>query len=485
MSELPTTAPERKSQGNRLTGTLGVFGVVLLVVAAAAPLTAIGGALPVMLAIGNGVATPMTYVVSALVLLLFSVGYSAMSRYVVDAGAFYAYVTAGLGHRMGTGAAGLALLGYTAIQLAIYALAARTFGGLIVRWGGPDIPWWVWAAVLVAVVALLGYRSIDLGTRVLGVLLLLEVAVVLVLSIAILIRIGWTGIRFDSFAPQNFFDGSPGIAIMFAIASFVGFEATAIYGEEARNPRRTVPVATYTAIVAIAVFYAFASWTIVLANGNEAVVGAAQENTSGLVFDTAGRYLGSAASEMVSVLLLTSLFAALLAFHNAIARYLYSLGRKGILPARLSHTHHRHGSPYLGSAVQTVSALVALAVFALGGADPILQIFSWMSGVSTVCILILMILVSSSVIVFFRKSGKDDRRWHTMIAPVLGTIGLLGILTLVLSNFTTLIGGSGSIATILLGSVVVVFVGGVGVYRSTPVPDDAPLSPRRTPTDIE
>lgn len=468
MSESPTTAPERQHEAHRLRGTLGVFGVVLLVVAAAAPLTAIGGALPVMLAIGNGVATPMTYVVSAAVLLLFSVGYSAMSRYVVDAGAFYAYVTAGLGRRVGTGGAGLALLGYTAIQIAIYALAATTMGNLVVSWGGPSLPWWVWAAVLVAVVALLGYRSIDLGTKVLGVLLLLEVAVVLILSIAILVQIGWSEVRFDSFAPQNFFDGSPGIAIMFAIASFVGFEATAIYGEEARNPKRTVPVATYTAIVLIAVFYAFASWTIVLANGNTAAADAARENTSGLVFDTAGRFLGSAASEMVSVLLLTSLFAALLAFHNAIARYLYSLGRKNILPAQLSRTHSRHGSPHFGSAIQTLSALAVLAAFAIGGADPILQIFSWMSGLSTVCILVLMILVSVSVIVFFRKCKEDNRPWHTLFAPILGTLGLLGILALVLSNFTTLIGGSESIAAILLGAVLVVFVGGVCVYRSGP-----------------
>ena len=137
-----------------------------------------------MLAIGNGVATPMTYVVTAVVLLLFSVGYSAMSRYVVDAGAFYAYVTAGLGRRIGTGGAGLALLGYTAIQIAIYALAATTLGDLVVGWGGPALPWWVWATVLVAVVALLGYRSIDLGAKVPGVLLVLE-AVLVVLEVVL------------------------------------------------------------------------------------------------------------------------------------------------------------------------------------------------------------------------------------------------------------------------------------------------------------
>lgn len=455
----------------RLRGHIGVVGVVLLVVASAAPLTAIGGALPVMLAIGNGVATPMTYVVSALVLVIFSVGYAAMSRHVVDAGAFFAYVTEGMGRRVGAGGAGLALLGYTAIQTAIYGLAATTMGRLVVRFGGPDLPWWVWAGVLLTIVAVLGYRSIDVGAKFLGVLLVLEVAVVLVLSIAILARLGVSHLDFESFRPSAFFEGSPGIAIMFAIACFIGFEATAIYGEEARNPRRTVPIATYTAVILIGVFYAFTSWTIVLGNGGAAVVDAARENSATLTFDTAERNLGTAFTDVMNVLLVTSLLAALLAFHNAIARYLFALGRQGLLPSRLAETHPRLGSPRTGSLAQTASAIVILTVFAAFRADPILQIFSWLSGVATVSLLMLMVLVSVSVIAFFRRRTVDTRIWHTKIAPVLGTIGLLGITVLVLANFTTLIGGSTGIAAILLALIVAAFVvGALGCRPAKPAP---------------
>ena len=218
MSELsrlvaPTAAPSPDKAGGRgLRGSIGVVGIVFLVVAAAAPLTAIGGALPVMLAIGNGAGNPMAYVVAAAVLLLFSVGYAAMSRHVVDAGAFYAYVSKGLGTPVGVGAAGLALLTYTAIQAAIYGLAGATAQGLVVQYGGPDLPWWLWALGLMAVVGVLGYRNIDVGTRVLGVLLTLEIGVIAVVAVAVLAQGGADGIDVRSFTPSAFFPARPGSA---------------------------------------------------------------------------------------------------------------------------------------------------------------------------------------------------------------------------------------------------------------------------------
>jgi amino acid transporter len=475
MSELsPPRAPrteadvaEDRSAGSGLRGSIGVIGIVFLVVAAAAPLTAIGGALPVMLAIGNGPGNPLAYVVAAVVLLLFSVGYAAMSRHVVDAGAFYAYVSKGLGAPVGVGSAGLALLTYTAIQAGLYGLAGATAQGLVVQYGGPDLPWWVWAFVLMAVVALLGYRNIDVGTKVLGVLLTLEIAVIAVVAVAVLVQGGADGIEFSSFTPSAFFSGAPGISIMFAIASFIGFEATAIYGEEARNPRRTVPLATYVAVIAIGAFYALSSWAIVLAFGSDEVVAAAQADTAGLVFAAGARYVTPGLADVMVILLLTSLFAALLAFHNAVSRYLFALGRERRAPAALGRTHPRHGSPHVGSLTQTGSAAVIVAVFALAGSDPVLQLFTWMSGLATVSILVLMVLTSLAVLAFFARTGVDRRVWHTKIAPVLGTLGLVGVTALVLSNFTTLISGDATLATVLLVVIAAAFAAGVGVAVAT------------------
>ncbi|NDZ93016.1 APC family permease [Streptomyces sp. SID6673] len=461
MLENPTvTSPVTGESGSRsLKGSIGVAGIVFLVIAAAAPLTAVAGSLPVMIAIGNGAGAPMAYIVAALVLLVFSVGYAAMSSSVTDTGAFYAYVTKGLGRPTGLGAAGLALLAYTTIQAAIYGLAASTLKDVVIRFGGPDLPWWLWAFVLMAIVAVLGYRSIDLGAKVLGVLLIAEIALIVALSVAVLAKGGAHGVDFVSFTPSAFFSGSPGIALMFAIGSFVGFEATAIYGEEARNPKRTVPIATYVAVITIGVLYAVASWAVVLAFGSDDVQAAAQGNTADLTFIAASQFLGSVTSDIMMVMLVTSLFAALLAFHNAIARYTFALSRNGFAPRRLTNVHPRHGSPHEGSALQTATAFVLVGAFAVAGADPVLQLFTWMAGVAIVAILVLMVLTSIAIIAYFRRSKVDNRLWHTKIAPVLGTLGLLGITALVIANFTTLIGGSQVLAVVFLIVIAATFVG--------------------------
>ncbi|MGV9541473.1 APC family permease [Nocardia beijingensis] len=443
-----------------LRGSVGVTGIVFLVVAAAAPLTVIGGALPVMIALGNGAGSPTAFLVAAAVLLIFSVGYAAMSRHMVDAGAFYAYVRTGIGASWGLGAAGLALLAYTAIQAAIYGLAASAVRSLVVDYGGPRLPWYVYALGLIVLVAVLGYRNIELGAKVLGVLLVVEIGIILVLSAAVFLRGGAHGIDAVSFTPSAFLGGSPGIALMFAIASFVGFEATAIYGEEARDPKRTVPLSTYAAVLVIGVVYAIASWAMVLAFGSDEVAVAAGEDPSGLAFTAAGKFLGPFAVEVMRIMLITSLFAALLAFHNAISRYLYVLARDGHGPRALGRTHLRHGSPHRGSITQTASAVLVVGAFAAAGADPVLQLFTWLSGLATVAILLLMLLTSIAVIAFFARTRLDRRIWHTRIAPALGALGLLAVAATVVANFATLVGSTRA-AEVLLVLVVAVLVLGV------------------------
>ena len=54
-----------------------------------------------------------------------------------------------------------------------------------------------------------------------------------------------------------------GVTLMLAFGSYVGFEATALYGEEAKNPRRAVPRATYIALAVITVFYLVTTWAAI------------------------------------------------------------------------------------------------------------------------------------------------------------------------------------------------------------------------------
>src|SRR6185312_1284090 len=154
---------------------------------------------------------------------------------------------------------------------------------------------------------------------------------------------------------------------------------TAIFGEEARDRGRTIPRATYIAVVLIALFYAFTTWTIVLYYGPDRIQEQAEQHTATL-------YL---AGHIMEGLLVASLFACALSFHNTLNRYLFAAGREGLLWRGLGRTHPRHHSPLYAGIVQTAIVMGAVGLFALGGADPYAVVFAWMGAFSSLGILIL------------------------------------------------------------------------------------------------
>ncbi|MGW8066033.1 APC family permease [Streptomyces ziwulingensis] len=450
---------------------LGVLGILFFVLSGQAPLTGIAGAAPISVATGNGAGTPAAYVLAGAVILLFSVGFVAMGRHVVNAGAFYTYVGTGLGRTAGAGSAAVALFSYCVIQGAMYGLYGATMSPLIADHAGLDLPWWAWALITMAVVQALAVTGIEVGAKVLAVLVLAEFSILLVFGLVTLFKGGGPeglGVS-DSFSPSAVMAGAPGIAVMFAVASMFGFEATAIYGEEARDPKKTVPRATYLAVVVVTCFFALTSWMLISAWGASEAPGAAgaaleSGDSSGFVFAPIAAEFGGWVNEVLPILLATSLFAGILTFHNSANRYLFSLGRDRLLPTGLCRLN-RHRAPWVAGCAQTVIALALVVPFALGGRDPVVSLFSWFSGLAVLAMMLLYLLTSVSVIVFFRREGVDSRPWNTVIAPVLGALGLAGAVWLILANFTTLIGGDMGTAVWLVGTVPVVMLLGVGADR--------------------
>lgn len=425
----------------RLRGTLGPTAIVFMVIAAAAPLTVIAAS-PIGIALTNGGGVPANYLIAGLILLLFAVGFNTMAHHIKDAGAFYSFIGAGLGRVAGGGAAFLALFTYLAIQTAIFAFLGFSFGALLDTLGAPGTPWWLWTALAIVLVAVLGYRNIDLSAKVLGVLLVLEVLVIVILGIAVLVRGGSTdeGLSVTSFTPAVILSGPVGLGVMMAFGGYTGFESTAIFRDEARDPQRTIPRATYAAVIAIGAFYTLATWALVVAWGTGGVQGIAIEHTGDMLQLTATNYVGSWLADAISVLLVTSLLACVISFQNVVSRYLHSLGRTGLLPASLASTHPRHGSPARASVVVTVISAAMLVVWIASGWDPLLQVFTWISSTGSLGIILLFVLASASVIAFFARTRLDRRPWNTVVAPVLSLLGLGAVLVLAIANFPTLTG---------------------------------------------
>jgi amino acid transporter len=441
------------SEGNTGTtlqkGRLGTIGIVFFVVAAAAPLVGMTGAVPVAIVLGNGAAAPGAYLAVGITLLLFSVGYAAMSQRVTNAGAFFAYIGRGLGRHAGIASAFVSILAYVAVQLAVYGFFGAVMAGQV-----GVLPWWAWTLISWALVTVLSLLRVDIGARVLGVLMLLELTALVVTSVVILANGGPEGVDiWASFNPAAIIAGglagSAGIAFAFAFASFIGFEATAIYGEESRNPKKVVPRATYLAVIVITVLFALTAFAMVTGMGASRVVERTAElSTIGAVplaapaevlFSLATQYVGPWMATVMSILVLSSLFAGLLAFQNAASRYLFAMGRGGVLPARLGTVNGR-GAPAAASVVTSVITGIIIVAFAVFRLDPVLNLFYWFSGLSVVAIVLIEILVCIAIMVYFRRNRGEENVFQTSIAPILATVGLVLGEYLLMSRFGLLAG---------------------------------------------
>jgi amino acid transporter len=428
---------------------VGVFGIVFFVLAAAAPLAAVAGAAPVIFGTAHSTGGPGVFVLSGSVLLLFSVGYAAMSRFISGPGGFAVYVARAFGRRAGISASFVAVLAYNAIGLAQYGLLGYLAHPLFHDKLGITLPWWAWAFAFMAVVAFLGYRNIDLSAKVLGVLMVGEVATILLMNVFVTAKGGKSGLTLTGFSLSHVFGGAAGITILFAFASYVGFEATTIYGEEARDRLRTIPKATYVAVLFIGLFYTFTYFALQVGYGDNHVVSAASANPATFLFDLNTRFVGHVTTDIMNWLVMTSVFACILSFHNTITRYLFALGRDGVLHEKLGSSHETHLSPHVASVIQSIIGFLVVGAFVVLNGDPYAQLYSWFVGLGTVGVLTLCTAASVAVIGFLRSGGRDTRLWHSLIAPVLATVGLGTTVYLSIRNFSTLTGATSELPKLL------------------------------------
>jgi amino acid transporter len=249
--------------------------------------------------------------------------------------------------------------------------------------------------------------------------------------------------------------GSAAIGVFFAFWSWVGFETTAVYGEESRNPKHIVPRATLLAVVGLGLFYTFVSWMMIAGNGKKVSIEKANTDSIGLWTDLAKDKLGGDfVGDIYLFLIVMGSFACGLAFHTAASRYLYAIGRE--VPATkntLGATHGTHGTPHIASIVQSVITVVLTVLFyflTTNGDDVTKGAYIYQYGLlailGTMAILIVQAITSLAVIWYFHvKKAKPGNILTTGIIPALGGIGMLYVVWLLIDNIK-FAGGAASAA---------------------------------------
>jgi amino acid transporter len=455
---------------------VGLVGVIFMAVATAAPITAMSGNVPVAVGYGNGTGAPAGYIFATVVLTIFSVGYVAMARHITAAGAFYGFISHGLGRVVGMGSGFLAVLAYSVFEASIVGIFAYFANSTFDAQLGIDVPWQVFAAVMLALNAALAFFDINVAAKILAVVLVTEIAVLAIMAVAVLVQGGGPdGVPLSPINPVNAFGsnglaaGAVGFGLFMAFWSWVGFESTAMYGEESKNPKRIVPLATLLCVTGIGAFYVFVSWMAIAGTGlSQSIKIAGGSDPLQLFVGPTQTFVGGWAVDLFRWLLMTGSFACGFAFHNCAARYLYAFGREGFLWRGLGRTHRVHGSPHVASFVQSVVAAIIVLAFAGFGEDPYLSLYVLMAILGTAAILIVQTLCSFAVIGYFHVRGQHPETrnaFRTLLAPLVGGIGMAVVVVLLYANRKAAAGAAAEtlLFDLIFPIVIVTFLAGVAL----------------------
>ncbi|HEX6871649.1 MAG TPA: APC family permease [Micromonosporaceae bacterium] len=431
--------------------SLGGGALFFFSVGASAPMTVVAGGMVATYASTGVVGVPAAFPVLTAALTLFSVGYVAMARHVPHAGPFYAHVARGLGPGRGLAAAPLALLAYNAIQICLYGLLGVVVAGLL---GGV---WWHWALAAWVAVALLGVLHVAVNARLLALLLVCEIAVVLLFDAAAFAHPAGGSVSVTPLLPASLAENGVGGVFALSVAAFVGFESALAYGEEARS-HTAVARATFGSLLFIGLLYAASSWAMAVAVGPDRVVEVARDPSAGIPMSTLNQHYGGLVAVLASLLLVSSIFAAMLSFHHTSARYVFVLSRERVLPSALGRIGRgtRAGAPIGGSLLQTAIAFLVIVASVLTGADPLAVLFTQLSAVAAIGVMVLMVAASLAALRFYRRGGgTNESSWVRVGAPTLALVAVGLILAVTVLNLDSMLGTApGSPAVLILPGLV-------------------------------
>jgi amino acid transporter len=457
-TESPAPAP---APAGLKKGAIGIVAVIFMAVANAAPITAMTGNVPIAVGFGNGLGAPAGFLFATIALTLFALGYVAMAKHITTTGAFYGFISHGLGQVWGMASGMLATFAYVVFEGSLIGGCAYFANDAVNTILGVNIPWLVFAIAAIVAIGALCHFHISLTAAILGVTLTSEVIILLVLAFSVIVKGGGPdGFMLNkTVALQRAFEslpagafgtaaaaGSMAIGLFFAFWSWVGFETTAVYGEESRNPKKISPRATLIAVIGLGLFYTFISAMVLAGNGAKTSVQTSISATPlDLFFGLVDANLGGVLLDIYKILLVIGSFACALAFHNAASRYLFALGREipsATAQKTLGAAHPKHGSPYIASAIQSAITLVIVLLFAFFTAVqvpdaegnpvdtpalvPYTNIYGLLALIGTAAILLVQAICSAAVIWYFwvRKTHRSNVIM-TLICPALGGIAML------------------------------------------------------------
>src|SRR6476661_6745751 len=323
-----------------------------------------------------------------------------------SAGGLYAYAARSLGPWAGFNVAWLFILFEPLVAPFLYlefGWAMREVFQSEVGWNYAG-QWWIWVALMTAIVFLLTYRDVRISTTAGVILGATEIAIFGGLAIWMLIS-NAGDLNAQPFNPHHAVGDWSGVfkGMVFAILAFIGFEAAAPLGEEARNPKRTVPRAVVGSAIIIGLFYVLCAYAWVFGAGFDNFV---KQATGADPWRDLGKVFWSTGWILVFLAICNSIAANSNAAVNAATCVFYALARNGLAPRPLARTHPQFKTPNVAIIWLTIFALVLGLLF--GWKWGPLTGFAMIATMAVPIVIIVYMLVAAGCIRYYLGPGRDQ-----------------------------------------------------------------------------
>src|SRR6202046_5449517 len=421
-----TKAPEAPDRLNR--GALGLVDI------SASTMANIGPAYSFYFSAGflfltAGIAAPLTIIVAGIAIALLGNTLSQFSRVPPSTGGFISHVGKTFG---GTSAVTPALLcgaGYIIAISSVLAICGGYLSMMLQYYFNWNVPWVIFSVIFTAGAMVMMYRGVAVSTKLAGLFFGFELLVLVVVSVAALIKNGGH-LSAVPFEPSHITNGFSGLAAGFplAIYLFIGGENSAALAEETGNPRRNVPRAVFLSITLMIVGYIlYAYATATGFKYNVTALGSAA-----IPFINVSHDVASWLALIAYIAGITSTLGVLISAVNSQSRLIFNAGREGLLPRWLGKVHPTRRTPVNAIFAFIAIATAIIAVWALahviggttGGTDPI-TFFAESSTLGTILILVVYFLSNLALPFYYRKFRPQEFNvLKHLILPVLGLIAI-------------------------------------------------------------
>lgn len=400
-------------------GQLSLPNCVALSAAVMAPVIAVILNAPAAATNGQA-AIPLAFLVAFIGTGFVAVAVVQFARRLPSSGLFYNYVSHALGGGAGFYTGWLYFAAYVLLAVGLFTANGAFLQNFLQTEWSININWWILSLALMSLVFVLSIRSIKTSVRIDLTLLAFEMFVFSLLAVIAIIKAGGHN-TLHYFSPNGTSQGVKGVglAAVFGILSFIGFESAATLGEESRNPRRNIPLAVGGATIIIGAFYVFMMYALSAGYHLDNAASLKAFSSDGTPFATIATKDASWMTQIVDIAGVLGLFSCFLAVQNATVRVIFSMGRDKVLPGVLGKVHQRFHSPYTAIYALTAVTVVAGIGFSIWLGSGITTVYGWTGTIGTVAIVLVYMLACVGLIRFFWRDPERNIFLH-VICPLLG-----------------------------------------------------------------